>query len=393
VRRTELGDDAWLSTQEVAGRLGIRPETVYAYVSRGLLSREHVGRRSRFRLSEVDALLARLDPGMARPVDGVGRMFRMVDGVPRYRDVPVVELAGRASFEEVVDLLWTASAEPGDDWHGPDATSVPVVRSILALLPEDMVLSERLKIAVATLGALDHAGSSFHPPEVMRSGRGLLVSMVTSLPRADGAAEEMPPEHRRGDLAALLWPRLTRVAASSARVSLLDAALVLSAEHGMAPSTMVARTAASLGATIHGVVASGLGAGTGDVMGSSALLVEDLVRSLRGSPMAIRGIVERARIQRGVPGFGHAVYPDGDVRARYLLARLAQTADDTRRLTEVSELVRVMRERGMPPPTLYFALASLSHCFDMAHGATEAMFFIGRSAGWIAHAIEEYRRK
>jgi citrate synthase len=168
---------------------------------------------------------------------------------------------------------------------------------------------------------------------------------------------------------------------------------VASAEHGMAPSTTVARTAASLGATVYGTVAAGLSAGTGDVFGSSALLVEDLVRSLRGSPMAIRGIVERARIQRRVPGFGHTAYPDGDVRARHLLGRLAQVADDGPRLAEVSGLVQVMREHGMPHPTLYFALASMTHCFDMVHGATETMFFVGRSAGWIAHAIDEYRRK
>jgi citrate synthase len=51
-----------------------------------------------------------------------------------------------------------------------------------------------------------------------------------------------------------------------------------------------------------------------------------------------------------------------------------------------------MTERGLPPPNLYFALASIVHCFDMKRGATETIFAVGRSAGWVAHALDEYVR-
>lgn len=393
MRTTTIGDDAWLTTGEVAERLGVQSATVYAYVSRGLLTSERVGRRSRFRLSEVDTLQARLDPGHGRSLSVAKRVFRLEDGQPFYREVPALELADTATFEQVVDLLWTGTLDAGQKWPRPDASNLRIARQTLAALPTDTIISDRLKVAVATLEALGHEGSSFYAPDVAASGRRLLLSVVHTLPRIDGGAGVASEASEPLGLAASLWPRLTAEPVDAERIALLDAALVLSAEHGMAPSTTVARTAASLGATIHGVVASGLGAGTGDVMGSSALIVEDVLRRLHRSPHAIRGIAEQARIQGRVAGFGHVAYPEGDVRSRYLLSRLAQITGDEPRFAEAISLARVMQERGLPPPTLYFALATVAHCFQMSHGSAEAMFFIGRSAGWIAHALDEYGRK
>jgi citrate synthase len=393
MQTTTRGDDAWLTTREVSLRLGIQPETVYAYVSRGLITSDRVGRRSRYRLSEIDALAERLHPGQGRTPANAKRVFRLDGDTPRYRETPVLELAERSSYEQVVDLLWGGSNLTGQTWPAPIDRATRVLRAALAALPEDVILSEKLKVAVATLGALDHAGSSFYAPEVMETGKQLLATMVDGLGRIDGQEQPLLSAHSNGDLAASLWPRLTATEGTPGRVALLDAALILSAEHGMAPSTTVARTAASLGATVYGVVASGLGAGTGDVLGSSALVVEDLLRRLHRSPHAMRGISEQARMQRKLAGFGHVAYPSGDVRARYLLTRLARISGDDPRFVEIGKLVGAMSEHGLPPPTLYFALASIAHCYNMAHGSTEAMFFIGRSAGWIAHAIDEYERK
>lgn len=386
---TDIGDDTWLSSDEVARRLGVQKATVYAYVSRGLLAADRLGRNSRFRLSDVETLLARTQPPERHAARAASRVFQLVDGKPTYRGHSALELAATRSFEEVVRLLWIGRLEKGAPWPLPNAATSAAVAGSLRTLPEGVTMSDQLLIALAIVGALDGAGSTYHAPEVRNSSRQLLVTMVDALPQLSQAGTPVPR-----DFAATLWTRLSAHRAGPSEVRLLDMALILAAEHGLAaPSTAVARTAASLGATVYGVVAAGMGAGTADVHGFSARIVEEMLRRLRGSPTAVRGIVEMARLQGRVPGFGHRAYPQGDVRARFLIEQMADVAGDNPRFAEVRYLIQVMHDRGLPPPNNYLALAALAHCYDMAPGSTEAMFMIGRSAGWIAHAIEEYARK
>lgn len=394
---TEIGDDAWLSSDEVARRLGVKKATVYAYVSRGLLPADRAGRKSRFRLSDVESLLARIHPGDSRAAQAASRVFQLADGKPTYRGHPALDLAASHTFEEVAQLLWLGRLEKRAPWPQPNARTTAVVTSCLELLPDGVMMTDKLMVAVSIIGALDGPGSTYHAPEVVASSRQLLVTMIDAFPQLSQPvtrADDGPGASSPGPFAATLWTRLSPRAVGLAEVRLLDMALILAAEHGLvAPSTTVARTAASLGATVYGVVAAGIGAGTGDVHGSSALIVEDMLHRLRGSPQALRGLVEMARLQGRVPGFGHRAYPAGDVRARFLLDRMADVAGDSPRFQEVQYLRQVMHERGLPPANNYLALAALAHCYDMAAGSTEAMFMIGRSAGWVAHAIEEYGRK
>jgi citrate synthase len=396
---TEIGDDAWLSSDEVARRLGVKKATVYAYVSRGLLNADRSGRKSRFRLSDVESLLARIHPGDSRAAQAASRVFQMLDGQPTYRGQPALELARTRTFEEVAQLLWMGKLERRFAWPRPNAHTSSVVAGCLGQLPDGVMMTDKLMVAVSVIGALDRPGSTYHAPEVVASSRQLLTTMIEAFPQlsepiSSQSADDGPGASSPGPFAAVLWSRLSPRAASPAEVRLLEMALILAAEHGLAaPSTTVARTAASLGATVYGVVAAGIGAGTGDVHGSSALIVEEMLRRLRGSPQAMRGLVEMARFQGRVPGFGHRAYPTGDVRAAFLLDRMAEVAGDSPRFAEVQYLRQVMHERGLPPANNYLALATLAHCYDMAPGSTEAMFMIGRSVGWIAHAVEEYARK
>jgi citrate synthase len=101
-----------------------------------------------------------------------------------------------------------------------------------------------------------------------------------------------------------------------------------------------------------------------------------------------------ARLRRGerLRGFGHRLYPDGDPRARFLLARLRTTAAGSPRMEVVDALLEATTHRGLPEPNVDLALAALAHVTTMTRGAGEAIFAIARTAGWIAHALEEYDR-
>lgn len=95
---------------------------------------------------------------------------------------------------------------------------------------------------------------------------------------------------------------------------------------------------------------------------------------------------------RMVPGFGHALYPEGDPRARILLDILHQEVPDSPVLRAVGSLARVMENRTRLGPNIDLALAALLHVKGMAPDAGPAIFAIARSAGWIAHMADEYGR-
>ena len=91
-----------------------------------------------------------------------------------------------------------------------------------------------------------------------------------------------------------------------------------------------------------------------------------------------------------VPGFGHAVYEGPDPRAPVLLDAVAR-CKPPRELWRASEgVLEVMARDGGPHPNIDFALGVLAEATRMVHGAGETIFAVARSAGWIAHGLEEY---
>ena len=120
-----MDDERRLSTRETAERLGVKPETVYAYVSRGQLSsrREPGGRGSTFDADEVDALVGK---GRREPQPGGDIMPRIRTGITLidsdryyYRGVEATGLAARFSYEEIADWLWTGTLRPGVRFEAP----------------------------------------------------------------------------------------------------------------------------------------------------------------------------------------------------------------------------------------------------------------------------------
>jgi citrate synthase len=91
----------WMDAGEAAKRLGVKPATLYAYVSRGVL-RRHCGEsgRSRFDAAEVERL-ARRGPAPAEVVIE-SEITALGADRPYYRGRDALELARQVDFETVV---------------------------------------------------------------------------------------------------------------------------------------------------------------------------------------------------------------------------------------------------------------------------------------------------
>jgi citrate synthase len=380
-----------LTTAEAAERLGVKPATLYAYVSRGLLTRERApdGRTSTFDPAEIDRLARPGRPRRGRrpPTDLVlpSALTTIAQGIPWYRGLPVPDLAGSRSFEEVATWLWTGQfPDPAPAWRA-GAAALKAGRRAQAALPPAALPLERIRVIAAALAAGDELRLELHPAAVTAAGRALIAGLVDCLPRPG-------PAPAGGSIAARLWAGLSPLDPEPELVGTVEVALVLLADHELAASTVAARVAASVRADPYAVVSAGLAAVSGTLHGGASLGIEALLDEVERPERAASVVGARLRRGERLRGFGHRLYPDGDPRASVLLARLRDTAGGSPRLAVVAALLEAAANRGLPAPNVDLALAALAHVAGMTRGAGEAVFAVARTAGWIAHALEEYER-
>ena len=381
-----------LTAKQVATRLGVKLETVYAYVSRGVLGRTLAsdGRTSRFDASEVESLARhgrpRKDTARVGTVDvSLATSITEIHGDRLlFRGHDAIALARSHRFESVAELLWTGALPPSAAWPSPPL-GARVARVATAGLPATTSPIERLAVITAALACAHPLRTDLRPATVAAHGRALLATFVHLLPEVGGRA---PRPASTTTFAGRLWPRVSGLAATAERVALLDAALVLLSDHELATSTLAARVAASTRADPFAVVLAGLGAASGPLHGKAALAVHEmLLHAAASSPdLAFAQAVDETRVTYG---FGHPVYRGVDPRAAHLLEALAPLAGrDDRRLLDA--VLRVASSSGAAQPNVDFALGALAFALEMPVGATEAIFAIARTAGWLAHALEEY---
>lgn len=374
-----------LSAREAAERLGVKPETLYAYVSRGLLPREKTARGSTFDPRDVARLAqsgrqASADDSSARGAGApvfVTSLSLIEGGRLYYRGLDAVGLSRQRSFEEVAAWLWRGEWSPtgGAGW------SVPAF--VAPAAGEAARPVERFMLTAAAAGVADELRHDLSPAAVEVVGRGLISALVASLGgRTSG-----------GSVAERLWSCLSPLEPTGRRAALLDAALVLSADHELAPSTMAARVAASFRADPYAVVLTGLGPASGSWYAGSSGAPSEVERLLASALEvgAQRAVGERLRLGGAIPhGFGMPLYPDGDPRGAELLSRLDSVEGSPQRHQVVRDVLEVAASRGFPPPNVDMGLGAVSFCAEMPPESGQAIATLGKVSGWLAHALEEY---
>ncbi len=379
--------DDLLPTAEVARRLGVRRETVYAYVSRGLLERHPASAHHRS-LFAADAV-ARLTSRSRRPGRS-GALEVVVDteithldpaGRLSLRGRDAISLARFDTFEQVAGLLW--QGDPGAPWRLSSSDDA-LVSALMAALPQTAAPNERIVIALTALAGTDPRRSGRRPEDVRAAGRRILAGALTAL-----APERAPGED---STAARLWAgfRADGRAPSPRQRAALDAALVLLADHELTASTLTARIAASAWADPYRVATAALSTLSGVLHGGATVAVAALLAEAR-SPDDAFPVLER-RIAAGgpLPGFGHRVYRDRDPRADHLLGRLDGLAAASDRAAVVAAVLEAAGALRLPAPNVDFGLAALADVMGLGADAGTAIFTIARLAGVLAHAIEEY---
>ena len=408
-----------LTAAEAARRLGVKPATLYAYVSRGVLSRDKAadGRASLFHADEVERLARRgrprRPPGVA-DITVESAITEIAGDRLRFRGLDVARLAVSRTFEEVAELLWTGELRSAREAWQARPAALAAGRAAQAALPAGTLPLERLQVIVPAMAATDPLRLQLDPAAVTAAGRSIIAGMVDCLPatvirvgpgrapgpgisgpgiqvRAPGPGTPGPGTSGPGEpVAERLWSRLCDHRASPALLRAVSAALVLLADHELAASTLAARVAASVQADPYAVVGTGLGAMSGALHGGASLGAETLLAAARGPDDVPRVVGELLRRGEKVPGFGHFVYGNGDPRAVVLLDLVRRAAPKSGQLAVADAVLAEVRQKSLPEPNIDFAIATLARVAGMVRGAGEAIFAVARTAGWIAHALEAY---
>jgi citrate synthase len=376
---------SWMSAAEAARALRVTRSTLYAYVSRGFIrseTRAGSSRERRYSRDDVERLRRRVE-GRRDPDTAAARALQwgmpilessitlIADNRLYYRGHDAVELARSRSIAEVTSLIWTGRFD----------TSFAAARinsRVRRALDGDLPFVARAQSNLAVASAHDPLALDLRPSGVALTGWRILN-------RLTGIAA------RSRVLAPTVEDTLARAWTGNARdMDVLRAALILCADHELNVSSFTARSVASSGSNPYAVVIAGLAAIEGTRHGGVTRRVESLLGSLHRQRQIRAALGERLRRGEPIDGFGHPLYPDGDPRAAALLALLRERYARSAELTfaiDVSEAAAsLVRER----PTIDFALATLTRVLRLPSGSALTLFALGRTIGWIGHAIEQY---
>lgn len=385
-----LHTEGYVTASEAIALLGVKLPTLYSYVSRGLVrSVPGDGRRARrYARADLERLRGRRDAraghaALARAALDWGEpvldsaLTEITDRGPRLRGHLAVDLADAGvSFEQAAELAWTG-ALPLDPPRWAVRSLGLRAKALAALLPKGSRPIAAVQLAMAALAPGDAAARVLVPR--------LAASLAIAFDPARAAASLA-----EGRVAAIVL-RALGARPSRAAVRAIDAALVVSLDHELNPSSFVARLAASAGAGDAACLTAALATITGERHGGTCDRVEELVAAVGRKDRARQRIDERLARGEAIPGFGHRLYPRGDPRAATLLDVARGLGRAPTSLEVLLAVVRAMQERGQEPPTLDVGLVAITAALGLPAGSALALFALGRSAGCLAHAAEQRR--
>jgi citrate synthase len=320
---------------------------------------------------------------------------------------PVEELAGRATFEETVYLLWhDVLPGQGQLMAFREALSVrrPLPRATLDLLraaaSERAPVMDALRMAAGTL-SIGMPVDALTEDEFYGDALALVArfpTIVAAYWRMLNGEKPVAPDPGLGHAANYLY-MLTGEVPSVEFARALETYLNIVADHGLNASTFAARVIVSTRADVVSAVVGAIGALKGPLHGGAPGPALDSVFEIGEEGWAEPYL--REKIERGdrLMGFGHRVYTVRDPRADVLAAaakRLYTSGGDValyELALEVEKTALRLLAEYKPGRNLKtnveFYTALLLHGLGLPTGLFTPTFAIGRVAGWTAHCFEQ----
>lgn len=387
----------WMTAAEALSVLNVRPQTLYANVSRGKIRAKSDADDPRRSLYHRDDILrmAKRSNGR-RKIETVSAqamqwgdpvlpsaLSTAADGRLLYRGRDAVTLSETATLEDIADLLW--QAEPGQvlaaTAAAANAVAATTAAAAIAAAPAPAAIARPASALGAGLLALA-LRSATDAPSLGRPAAELRAEAASVLTTLTAAMIAAPADNNH---ATTVSQRLAHAWQRPAAEDLLRRALVLMADHELNASTFATRVAISTGASLAAGVLAGFTTLTGPLHGGASAEFAQLIASARqrGAGPAVQAWLSSGR---PLPGFGHKLYAEGDPRARALLELLPKLQP---KLQTHFDLATAAEAQAGELPNIDFALTMLAAAHELPDDAPFILFALGRCVGWLAHALEQ----
>ena len=381
----------WIDAADAARLLRVSRATLYAYVSRGFVRSQSTAgpsRERRYSRDDVERLRRRTeerrDPEKAAAralqwgVPVLESSITLIDGDRfYYRGHDAVALSRGRSVGDVASLIWTGAFDLAPS-RAEGARPAVALAKADSSGTADLPFVARAQTSLAAAATHDASAFDLRAQGVAITGWRILTLLTLT------ATQSHAPGQAPDQALARAWR------ANARGVDLLRSALILCADHELNVSSFTARCVASAGANPYAVVIAGLSALQGTRHGGAGVRVEALLASMRRVPRLGSAIAERLRRGEPIDGFGHPLYPHGDPRAAAILDLLRERYQRSPELAFVLDFAATSTAAVREHPNLDFALAALARVLRLPAGSPLTLLAIGRSIGWIGHAIEQY---
>lgn len=323
-----------------------------------------------------------------------------------YGGYEIDDLAENTTFEEVCHLLWHGklpNRQQLDELRSQMARERavdPELIQLLRLLPPDTHPMAALRTAASALASFDPEAEDMSREANLRKAIRITAKLPTLTTAFDRLRQGKEPVAPREDLshAANFLYMLHGEEPGELESRIIDAALILHAEHGMNASTFAARVTVATLSDMHSGVTSAIGALKGPLHGGANERVMLMLQDIGEVDAVDRWIRDALDRKERIMGFGHRVYRALDPRApilKRLAEELASRGGNTKWL-EISERIQAimaeeMERRGKKIyPNVDFFSASVYYTLGIPMDSFTNVFACARAAGWTAHIMEQY---
>lgn len=323
------------------------------------------------------------------------------EGKLYYRGYRIEDLAQNCSFEEIAYLMLYSKlpnkkdlARFSKELARERKLPKEIVR-IIKLQAGKANSMEVLRTAVSALASNQPGADTLTKEEQIKTGISLIAKMpviVASCYRLSKGLEIVKPNPKLGHGANFLY-MIYGKEPTQTEAKGIDMDFVLHAEHSFNASTFAVRITISTLSDLFSAFTTGLGVLKGPLHGGAAQEVGTMMLEIK-SPDNSESYVNNILSQHGkVMGFGHRIYKTYDPRARILNAmakRMSEEKGDMGWYEIAQKIEKVMQEKKNLYPNVDFYSAIVYKQLGIPMDMNPAIFAIGRSAGWIAHAMEQY---
>lgn len=328
-----------------------------------------------------------------------------IDGVAGrlvYRGYEIADLVEHVTFEETAFLLWQNKLPNRSELSQlksqfASCAALPAhTLAILKALPSSTEPMDALRTAASSLSSTDPDLQSNDPAANLRKAIRLTAqfpTIVATFHRLRNGQRLIDPDSNLS-LAGNFLYMLTGAKPHETLSRVLDAALVLHAEHGFNASTFAARVTAATLADMHAAVTAAVSALKGPLHGGANQEVMALLLECGNAEAAVKRVRSMLAAGEKIPGFGHRVYKTFDPRAAFLRKmskQLGEAAGNTKWYEMSERLIPIVKEGKNKDPNVDFFSASAYYTMGIPIDLYTPIFAIARIAGWTAHIMEQHK--